>query len=127
LPYLLSRLLADGDVGPLSFTQEKVSEGEVLELASRVTYIADESAWFGEKRGLVTVKLRDGRLLTRSTPELLGFPKRPCSQEDVVKKFTANARLVLRSPKQLDTLLHALEALEEKQDVGTVMRLTVPE
>lgn len=127
LPYLLARLLADGELGPLSFTLEKVSDPGVLELARRVTYCADERAWFGEKRGLVTVKLRDGRTLSRSTPDLLGFPNRPCSREDVLGKFRANAKLVLYDPERLDALVNAVEALEQVEDINNVMQLTVPE
>ena len=126
LPYLLSRLTADGELGPLSFTAEKVSEPRVLDMAARVGYTADEAAWFGDKRGLVTVTLKNGQSLTRSTPELLGFPARPCTLDDVTKKFTANAKLVIDDPEQLKALLGALKDLQDVQDINTVMRLTSP-
>ena len=126
LPYLLARLLADGELGPLSFTADKVTEPAVLELASRVTYTADEASWFGEQRGEVTVKLRDGRSLVRSAPELLGFPSRPCTREDVVSKFRANAKLIHENPKRTDELLAALESLEKIKNIRDIMNLATP-
>lgn len=125
LPYLLARLLADQKLGPLSFSSEKVSEASVLEQASRVTYVADESAWFGEKRGLVNVKLRDGRVLSRSTPELLGFPGRPYSQTNLMDKFRENASLVVRDAGRLAALRDKLQSLEQLEDISEMMRLTV--
>lgn len=126
LPYLLARLLHDRQLGPLSFTREKITEAKVLELASRVTYVADESAWFENKRGMVTVKLNDNRTLSQSTPHLLGFPERPCSHDDVINKFRVNAKLVLSGTKSLDNLVSALENLEHTEDIGNIMALTAP-
>ncbi len=125
LPYLLARVLADKKLDALSFSREKVSDAAVLELASRVTYVADEAAWFGEKRGLVNVTLVDGRVLSQSTPELLGFPGRPYSQRDLMDKFRENASLVVRDVGRLDALLDKLQSLERLQDIGDMMRLTV--
>lgn len=123
LPYLLARLMFDRELGPLSFTEQKVTEPAVLALARRVTYVADETAWYGDKRGLVIVKLRDGRTLTRSTPILLGFPKRPHTWEHVATKFRNNAKLVLNDAARINELVHAFETLEQASDVGSAMRL----
>lgn len=126
LPYVLARLVTDREVGALSFTPQKLAEPAVIALASRVTYVSDESAWFGEKRGLVKVKLRDGRTLERSSPELRGFPNRPHTRADVVDKFRANARIVCSNGKRLDELTNALENLEKVKDVSEITRLTTP-
>lgn len=125
LPYLLARLLSDGKLGALSFTPAKVKEARVLKLASQVKYVADEAAWFGEKRGLVNVTLRNGETLSRSTPELLGFPSRPYSQKNLEDKFRENASLAVRDAGQLETLLETLQSLERLEDIGVMMRLTV--
>ena len=127
LPYVLARLVTDRELGPLSFTPQKVTDPEVIELASRITYVSDETVWFGEKRGLVVVKLRDGRTLKRSSPELRGFPNRPHTRSDVVDKFKINARLVCSNEKRLDDLVNALETLDKVKDVGEMMRLTTPD
>ena len=126
LPYLLARLLTDGELGALSFTREKVSEPDVLDLASRVTYVADETAWFGPNRGSVTIKLRDGRVFNRSTQYLLGSSNRPCERNDLLKKFKTNASLVLNDQSRIDELIRALETLEYADDIRAVMKLTVP-
>jgi 2-methylcitrate dehydratase PrpD len=127
LPYVLARLVTDRDVDASSFTPEKIAEPAIVDLARRVTYVSDEGAWLGEKRGLVVVKLRDGRTLQRSSPELRGFPNRPHNRADVVDKFKANARLVCKNEKRLDDLTNALENLEKVKDVSEITRLTTPE
>ncbi len=124
MPYVLARLLLDGNLGPLSFTQEKVTEAAAIDLARRVTYVSDETAWYGKQRGMVVLTLRDGRTFTRSSPDLIGFPNRPYTRDDVIGKFKANARLVLKDEKRLDALVAGLESIEHVNDVRTVTALT---
>ena len=124
MPYLLARLLLDRELGPLSFTPQKVSEPAAIDLARRVTYVSDEAAWYGQTRGLVTVTLRGGRTLSRSSPDLLGFPRRPHTRDDVVGKFRANAALVFEDAKRLDDLVNGLEALEQVKDICEILSLT---
>ncbi|MBI2908536.1 MAG: MmgE/PrpD family protein [Chloroflexi bacterium] len=121
LPYLLARLAFDGDLGPLSFTPDKVSDPKVLDLASRVKYTLDEQAWFGEKRGFVTVTLRDGRTFSRSGPYLLGLAERPSTRQDVLNKFRANAMLALKDERRVDGLMEMLENLDQVGDVNILM------
>ena len=126
LPYVLARLAIDRALGPLSYAADKVTDPVVIELASRITYVADETVWIGDKRGLVIVKLRDGRVLKRSSPELRGFPNRPFTRDDIVGKFKENANLIKTSPRRIDSLVQSLEALENVKDIGDVMRFTTP-
>ena len=127
LPYVLARLITDRELGPLSFTPQKVTDPVLIELASRITYVANETVWFGETRGLVVVKLRNGSTLKCASPDLRGFPNRPHTRADVVDKFKVNARLVYNNEKRLDELVKALETLEMVKDLGEMMRLTAPE
>ncbi|MFH1486094.1 MAG: MmgE/PrpD family protein [Chloroflexota bacterium] len=126
LPYLLARLVLDRKLGPLSFTPDKVSDPKALELASRVKYTVDEQAWFGDKRGLVVMRLRDGRELSCASPDVPGMPNRLPSREDIVNKFRDNALLALPDAGRVAALADALEKLDEIQDVGELMRLTTP-
>ncbi|MBI2908854.1 MAG: MmgE/PrpD family protein [Chloroflexi bacterium] len=124
LPYLLARLAMDGELGPQSFAPDRVFDPKALELASRVNYVTDEQAWIGDKRGLTIVRLKDGRTLSRSTPDVLGMPNRPGSRQDMLSKFRANAMSALGDEERVEALIEALEALEGAEDVGAVMRLT---
>ncbi|MBI2908964.1 MAG: MmgE/PrpD family protein [Chloroflexi bacterium] len=127
LPYLLSVMLVDGNVGIRSFSEEKVRDPEILGLADKIVHTLDEESWRPENRGRIVVKTRDGRVLEQSTPHthLPGTPEHPAPHQDIVDKFKDNASLVL-SDSAVDKLLRALEKLEEVDDVGEIMRLTVP-
>ena len=64
--------------------------------------------------------------MSRSTPILLGFPKRPYTRADIAGKLRANAKFVLGDAARLEQFVDALETLEQAQDVASVMQLTHP-
>jgi hypothetical protein len=70
------------------------------------------------------VTLRDGRSFSKSSPDLLGFPARPHTRADVVRKFKSNAQLVIADEQRLEELIKRLETLEEVRDISEIMSLT---
>lgn len=127
LPYLLAAMLVDGNLGIRSFSEDKVHDSKILEIAAKIIHTLDEESWRPEARGHIVVKTRDGRVLERKTPhsQLPGTPEHPAPREDVIAKFKDNASSVLPS-KTIDVLLEKLQNLEEIKDVGEIIKLTVP-
>jgi 2-methylcitrate dehydratase PrpD len=64
----------------------------------------------------VTVRLRDGRVLTASADGARGYPERPASDEELAAKFLACAAKAMTADKAQKALV-ALRAIETAPDI----------
>ncbi len=91
LPYALGVLLCDGEVGVRTFAGAADHRG-ALELAPRVRWQPWPDSGFPARfGGRLRAKLRDGRVLEETVPQVRGSPERPFTREEVDAKFLANA------------------------------------
>jgi 2-methylcitrate dehydratase PrpD len=101
LPYTMATALLDGRVDIDSFADERLSRPEFSEALSKVEVKVvtqwDPAYSDHPAETPVTVRLRDGRTLTRSTSRhtMRGTPADPLSTEELWEKFRRNARLRL--------------------------------
>jgi 2-methylcitrate dehydratase PrpD len=91
MPYLVARAMLDGKVGIDIFTDETVKDAKILSFAERVQMRRDDSL---TKSGLagrpsrVTIRLKDGRNVSREAQHAKGSPEFPMSEEELRGKFT---------------------------------------
>ena len=119
LPFAVASVLVGGREGLELFGDEARTDRRVLALAERVHYRVDDTLPFPETfGGRITIVLRDGRV--READELVnrGHPDRPLTDDEVVAKFSANARRRLDAgavQKVADTVwrLEELDSLDE--------------
>jgi 2-methylcitrate dehydratase PrpD len=101
----------------------------VLEVARRVRVVVDdacERAFPAHNMAKASLRTRDGRVLTATIPEAMGFPDNPLPTRTIEKKFLGLATVVLpreRAVQVKDTVLN-LEALD---DVTQLTRLLAAE
>jgi len=101
LPYLIAVAFLDHDVLPAQFTQERIHCADVQALLCHVDVrpIAEYSQRFPrEMPSRVTVKLTDGRVLTRALSDYPGFWTRPQTWDEAVAKFTMLAEPHVAAP-----------------------------
>jgi 2-methylcitrate dehydratase PrpD len=91
LPYCIAALLVRGELGLDSFTEEAIADQRVLELAAKVRYeMVDFGAGGGDLSGGVRARAGGAELAARAlTPR--GTASNPLPEEDVRRKFLANA------------------------------------
>ena len=119
LPFAVASAIVGGREGLDLFGEEARTDKRVLALAERVHHRRDDSLPFPKTfGGRITIQLRDGRL--READELInrGHPDRPLSDDEVVAKFTSNARRRLDAgavQKVVDTVwgLEELDSVDE--------------
>jgi 2-methylcitrate dehydratase len=90
LPYLVAVALLDGEVMPQQYQPERLQRPDVQGLLRRVVVRprAAFTARFPEEMPcLLTVFLRDGRVLVREKSDYEGFSTTPMRWETVTKKF----------------------------------------
>lgn len=125
LPYLIAVALTRGDVGLSDFTPSALSDGAVLDLASRIVVTVDDNpdpAAFIPAE--LTLNLKDGREVRETVTAQLGSPAFPLSCEQQLAKGLACLDFVglaaLHAPlaalmDRFDTLADGAEAFRLAQ------------
>jgi 2-methylcitrate dehydratase len=129
LPYVIAAAVADGNVLPDSFSDEKLVDPRIWELLGKIKVIADpeiDALFPGVKRARVTITTLEGNSHTAQVDYAKGSPQNPMSDQEIVAKFRANAEGVV-SKKRQDEIIAATWAFDEIDDLGEYMRTLVCE
>jgi 2-methylcitrate dehydratase len=127
LPYCIAAAVADGNVLPSSFDEEKLRDPRIWALLPKIKVVADaeiDGLFPGVKRAIVRITTTDGASHEEQVDHAKGSPENPMSDDDVVAKFQANAAAVL-TPERQGQVIEATWALEEFADIGAYMQLLV--
>jgi 2-methylcitrate dehydratase len=127
LPYLTAVALADGEVTTRQFEPQRYTDAKLLKLVEKVKVErnAELSGKYPQEVGnIVTLKLRDGRTLTKRVDVPLGNAKKPLSDAQVEQKLHTLADPVLGGGR-VDKFAQWVWKLDEKTDVAELMPLLV--
>jgi 2-methylcitrate dehydratase len=103
LPYVIAAAVADGNVLPDSFSDEKLKDPRIWDLLGKIRVVADpeiDALFPGVKRARVTITDNDGKSLTAQVDHAKGSPQNPMSDEEIISKFRANSAGVLNQEQQ---------------------------
>jgi 2-methylcitrate dehydratase PrpD len=118
LPYSIASLLVRGHVDVSTYTDEAITDPDVLAVAAKVRYeVKDYDTFPRALPGGVRIHTRDGRTLEAELPYQRGGPENPMSAEQVREKFQTNAALALPA-EDVKTLEDAVMALERSGELG---------
>lgn len=127
LPYCVACAIADGNVLPSSFEEEKLRDPRIWALLPKIKVVADpeiDALFPAVKRTIVRITTTDGKVYEEQVDHAKGSPENPMSDDEIVAKFRANASAVL-TPEKQDRLIKATWGLEDFADIGEYMRLLV--
>jgi len=127
LPYVIAAAVADGNVLPDSFRDEKLKDPRIWDLLGKIKVVADpeiDAMFPGVKRARVSITTNSGETHTAQVDHAKGSPQNPMSDEEIVSKFRANAEGVLDKSRQ-DEITDATWRFDELADLGEYMRLLV--
>jgi 2-methylcitrate dehydratase len=127
LPYCIAAAVADGNVLPSSFEEEKLRDPRIWALLPKIKVVADaeiDDLFPAVKRAIVRITTTDGAAYEEQVDHAKGSPQNPMSDEEIVAKFRANAAAVLTGEKQ-DQVVEATWAVEDFTDIGEYMQLLV--
>ena len=122
--YTTAAALLDGVVTVESFTNERRFAPDMIAFLPRVRLRMDPAipADFATMHVELSVRLDDGRILTRHQAELSGYPGQPLSRAERVAKFEACARRVIHTDRATSALA-LVDTLEKQPNVRALMRL----
>jgi 2-methylcitrate dehydratase PrpD len=117
LPYSIAWLLLRGPVGVATYTEEAITDSEVLALAAKVRYeVKDYETFPRALPGGVRIRTRDGRTLQAELLYQRGGPDNPMTADEVREKFRANGGLAIAGD-ELESLEEAVMTLERRGDL----------
>lgn len=127
LPYVIAAAVADGNVLPDSFSDEKLKDPRIWDLLGKIKVVADpeiDDMFPGVKRARVSITTNAGETHTAQVDHAKGSPNNPMSDEEIVSKFRANAEGVLDKARQ-DEVIDATWRFDELENIEEYMRLLV--
>src|SRR6185503_18700993 len=102
-PYCIAAGFVLGNAGLDAFTDERVADPRLRELAGKVRYEIDpDNPYPNEYTGHVRVRLKDGKVLEERQPHLHGGAHEPLSRADIEDKFRHNCAYGGWSREQAD-------------------------
>jgi 2-methylcitrate dehydratase PrpD len=125
MPYLVARALIDGKVSLHAFTDAAVRDRNVLKLAERVQMHLDNNLKKtnpSDRPCRVTVRLKNGQVLSREAEHAKGSPEFPMTEEELKGKFTECALQAL-SAEAAERALALIEGLEKVDNVRALTEI----
>jgi len=125
LPYVVAAAVADGNVLPDSFSDEKLKDPRIWDLLGKIKVVADpeiDAMFPGVKRARVSITSKTGNTFTAQVDHAKGSPQNPMSDDEVISKFRANAGDVLNKEQQ-DQVIDLTWRFDELEDIGEYMSL----
>jgi 2-methylcitrate dehydratase PrpD len=122
MQYCLATAAAQGALGVADFEGEAIHRAASRAVMPRVAMRGlEETEGAPPPSTSVTVRLRDGRVLTEARTERRGSPALPLSAAEQAGKFRDCAATVL-APAAIDAALDAIAALPQDGDARTLVR-----
>jgi 2-methylcitrate dehydratase PrpD len=116
VPFCLALACYRNSRDPRSFDQSALSDPDILSLCKRVRLIAD-GGHSGDAATL-TIKLKDGRVLSRRVTKVKATPDDPPTKADVYEKFSLLTRHCPRD--KMDELFTRVQGLENEPDLAWI-------
>lgn len=115
--------LLKGDGSPEAFTDSLATDAEVIALRDRVS--AEPGEGIGEDQVVISLRLRDGRVIEKRIEHAIGSVKRPLSNSELDAKFMRQSSLVIGEEKA-GALLNAAWQVAEAGVVGDILSHSAP-
>ncbi len=127
LPYVIAAAVADGNVLPDSFTDEKLRDPRIWDLLGKIKVVADpeiDALFPGVKRARVAVTTTAGDTHKVQVDHAKGSPQNPMSDDEIISKFKANAEGVITADRQME-IIDKTWTFDEISDLNKYMRLFI--
>jgi 2-methylcitrate dehydratase PrpD len=124
IPFCVATALKYRQVGLESFTESRLREKALLDLAEKVQLRLDadlDTLYPGQWPSRLEVYLKGGDKITTTVYTPKGDPDNPIGKEDLEAKFRDNANVTLH-PDTVEALIESIDHLEDRKNVATLLR-----
>ncbi len=124
VPFCIAVGFVDGAAGLSQFTESRIRDPEVLEVASRIDYEIDPmNEYPANYTGHLRVEFTDGSVREFNQPHLRGGRRAPLSAEELKTKYQANARFGGWGQKRIDRNAAVCEGLFGSETLDDLRQL----
>jgi 2-methylcitrate dehydratase PrpD len=119
LQYCMAVVLLEGQALLEQFSEEKIADPKILELAKRVQIVLDpeiEKIYPDKFANKVEIILKNGKRFEARVDYPSGSPENPMSFDHVVKKFESLASKVV-TKSRIDAVIESVERIEKLDDI----------
>ncbi|NGM20832.1 MmgE/PrpD family protein [Roseomonas stagni] len=120
LQHTVAEALVRGRMDKDAYAEAALHDPGINRIADLVEYEDDPDTTATRSGGMVTVHLRDGRVVSHRIDDMRGTRANPMTAADVIRKFRANVDGVLTSA-QADSAIDAVLRLETLEDVAPLL------
>ena len=114
VPFAIALAFYRDPKDPRSFDQAAVDDPKIRELCKRVKLHKEAGAGHMTPGASVTLKLKDGRVLTKRVVYFKGTPQNPADRNDVYEKFSLLTRHCQKA--KMDEIFERLQNIENEKD-----------
>jgi 2-methylcitrate dehydratase PrpD len=120
IAYSFARALSDGHVDLRTYQKPAITDTAIASLASKVKVVSDSAIdATAIEPARIKVRLKDGRVIERSTDTIKGSPQAPMSEQELRDKFRSCMDFGLRAGKaQCERLEEVVFGLENSADAA---------
>ena len=93
--------------------------------SGKVELIAEEEFGLTGRQAIVEIMTKDGRTLSLRSEEPRGEPTHPLTDDELARKFTGLASMVMSDKAAVDSISRRVMALEQESNAGVIPALTV--
>lgn len=125
LPYVIAAAIADRQVTPLQFKDDKIMDPTIRAQLPKVKVVADpeiEKVFPALQRVIVTINTTDGRTFTKQVDYPKGDYRNPLTDREVEEKFDALAEAVM-TPARRQKVKDAVWGLDRLGSIQELMAL----
>ncbi len=124
-PFLVAAALKEGEVSENQITEELMRDKIIKSLLAKTRIEVDpelDSNYPAQRGAEVIIQLRGGKKVSRRVDFALGEPENPLSFEQIKEKFQKAMKGFLPA-REIGSLYHLLENLEEQEKMSPVFKL----
>ncbi|MEM9440566.1 MAG: MmgE/PrpD family protein [Pseudomonadota bacterium] len=119
MPFCMALGFYEDDAGLAQFTDRKVREPHLLDLAKKISYRIDPDNEYPQNySGHLSVTLTSGKVLRYDQPHMRGGKHEPLSDDDIARKFFSNAAYGGWDDIRARQLLSFCQGLRHASDLG---------
>ena len=126
MEFCMAILLLEGRAGLSEFTDEVVLRPDVQELISRIDFGVDdeaERAGFHKMTTILTINMKDGRVIRGVADFGRGSPAIPMSYDEVADKFRENCQFAQFSSSRAEEVINIVRSIESLKSIKELTAL----
>jgi 2-methylcitrate dehydratase PrpD len=124
IPFTVASALVHREITLKSFNTHALADTHVLAVADKINYVTDNRDWKESIAGSVSMKLKNGKTISKTVKDVYGSPENPISRDSLIEKFFNCASYSAKKipEKTLKKIADIILNLEDTRNIGILTK-----